>query len=69
MTYQIGQPFEAKYDNAPIQPDRQYQIDQEVCISDTETGVLLAKFLVKSTDEYNVSGIISAVFNIDGVLA
>lgn len=56
MTYKVGEPFIAKYDNPPLVATRQYKVGQRVDIIDVTTKARLAVFVVEETNENEASG-------------
>lgn len=51
MTYKVGEPFIAKYDNPPLAATRQYKVGQRVDIINVTTKARLAVFVVEETNE------------------
>ncbi|MGH7273771.1 MAG: hypothetical protein ACREIQ_04870 [Nitrospiria bacterium] len=60
--YQIGDAFEASYSNPPVPPGKQYRIGQEVIITDADSGVWLAAYVVEKSDDTKIRGRITRVF-------
>lgn len=59
----VGDPIKTYYLNVPCPKELQYEVGQEVIIFDIDTKEELATFIVSTTNEKEVSGVINTVKN------